>query len=138
MRITAEIQKGHVYYRCTKKRGNCSQPYVREEKLDQQLSSMLQKFSLPEDWAEGLREMMSKDEKNAAQSSAAFVQDATKSAPYKPNSNDFSTAILNRTSSTKPTVNRRRFCCPKRSHWRNKWRGLNKSGLAGSNRWRNG
>ena len=76
MGITAEVQKGHVYYRCTKKRGNCSQPYVREEKLDRQLSAMLQKFSLPEDWAEGLREMMKKDETKAAQSSGAFVQEA--------------------------------------------------------------
>ena len=75
MGITAEVQKGHVYYRCTKKRGNCSQPYVREEKLDQQLSFILQKFSLPEDWATGLHEMMSKDEKTAAQSSVAFVRE---------------------------------------------------------------
>ena len=27
---------------------------------------------------------------------------------------------------------------PKRSRWKSKWRGLNKSGLAGSNLWRNG
>ena len=44
--ITAEIQKGHTYYRCTKKNIQCSQPYVREEELDRQLSSLLQKFSL--------------------------------------------------------------------------------------------
>ncbi|MAZ67468.1 hypothetical protein CL652_01720, partial [bacterium] len=76
MGITAEIQKGHVYYRCTKKRGKCSQPYVREEKLDQQLSSMLQKFSLPPDWAAGLRDMLTHEEQDAAQSSTAFVQEA--------------------------------------------------------------
>ena len=76
MGITAEVQKGHVYYRCTKKRGNCSQPYVREEKLDQQLSSMLQKFSLRPDWAEEMRGMLEKEKSESAQSSAAFVQDA--------------------------------------------------------------
>ena len=76
MGITAEVQKGHTYYRCTKKRGNCSQPYVREEELNRQLSRLLQKFSLRPDWAEELREMPVKDEKEASQSSAAFVQEA--------------------------------------------------------------
>jgi predicted transcriptional regulator len=76
MGITAEVQKGHTYYRCTKKRSNCSQPYVREEKLDRQLSQLFQKFSLRPDWATGLREMLAKDEKEAAQSVTAFVQEA--------------------------------------------------------------
>ena len=76
MGITAEVQKGHIYYRCTKKRGNCSQPYVRKEKLDRQLSQLLQKFSLKPNLAAGLREMLAKDEKEAAQSSAAFIQEA--------------------------------------------------------------
>ncbi|MDE2145003.1 MAG: recombinase family protein, partial [Patescibacteria group bacterium] len=31
--ITAEVQKGHTYYRCTKRRMTCSQPYIREEAL---------------------------------------------------------------------------------------------------------
>lgn len=35
--ITAERQKGHHYYRCTKKLGPCSQPYIREEALAAQL-----------------------------------------------------------------------------------------------------
>lgn len=35
--ITAERKKGHVYYRCTKARGYCSQAYVREEDLEPQL-----------------------------------------------------------------------------------------------------
>src|SRR3989338_4912190 len=37
MMITAEKQKGHIYYRCTKKKIKCSQPYIREEELDRQL-----------------------------------------------------------------------------------------------------
>ncbi len=73
--ITAEIQKGHTYYRCTKKNIVCKQPYIREEELDRQLSSLLQKFSLRPDWVAGLRKKLSKDEKEAAQSSTAFVQD---------------------------------------------------------------
>ena len=74
--ITAEIQKGHTYYRCTKKNIVCKQPYVREEELDRQLSSLLQKFSLRPDWAAGLRKRLAKDEKETAQSATAFVQEA--------------------------------------------------------------
>ena len=74
--ITAEIQKGHTYYRCTKKNIVCSQPYVREEELDRQLSSLLQKFSLRPDWAAGLRKKLEKDKTDAAQFSIAFVQES--------------------------------------------------------------
>lgn len=35
--ITLEIQKGHRYYRCTKKRGVCKQPYLREDGFMQQV-----------------------------------------------------------------------------------------------------
>ena len=35
--ITSEIQKGHIYYRCTKKRGKCSQRYIREELLAEKI-----------------------------------------------------------------------------------------------------
>ncbi len=78
MMITAEIQKGHIYYRCTKKNKavRCTQPYIREEELDRQLSKMIQKVSLSQDWAEELLKMADKDEKEAAQSCAAFVQEA--------------------------------------------------------------
>src|ERR1035441_10585360 len=53
--ITAEIQKGHTYYRCTKKSRAtvwCLQPYVREEVLDAEISSLLKPYSLPSDWAD--------------------------------------------------------------------------------------
>ncbi len=78
MMITAEIQKGHIYYRCTKKNKavKCSQPYIREEELDRQLSKMIQKVSLPQDWAEELLKMAERDKEEAAQSCAAFVQSA--------------------------------------------------------------
>ena len=45
--ITAETHKGHNYYRCTKKKIPCSQKYVREENLNEQISSILQKVSCP-------------------------------------------------------------------------------------------
>ena len=74
--ITAEIQKGHTYYRCTKKNIVCSQPYVREEELDRQLSSLLQKFSLRPDWAAQMNKMLEKDRKESAQSATVFVQES--------------------------------------------------------------
>ena len=41
--ITAETQKGHNYYRCAKKKNTCSQKYVREELLLEQIKSFFQK-----------------------------------------------------------------------------------------------
>ncbi|KKT02312.1 MAG: recombinase [Candidatus Peregrinibacteria bacterium GW2011_GWF2_43_17] len=77
MMITAEVQKGHTYYRCTKKGINkCQQPYIREEELDKQLSALIQKVSLPQDWAEELLQMAEKDGKESAQFCSAFVQEA--------------------------------------------------------------
>src|SRR3989339_2224364 len=45
--ITAEIQKGHHYYHCTKKKGPCQEKhFLREEALTEQIKSFLQKVSL--------------------------------------------------------------------------------------------
>jgi len=45
--ITAERQKGHNYYRCTRKKGHCQEKhYLREEALTEQITSYLQKVSL--------------------------------------------------------------------------------------------
>ena len=68
----------YVYYRCTKKRKNfkCPEPCIRQEKLDHQLSSLLQKFSLKSDWAAEMRKMLEKDKAETAQSATAFIQEA--------------------------------------------------------------
>ena len=74
--ITAEIQKGHIYYRCTKKRigaGRCSQPYIREEALDAQISGLLKPYSLRADWADEMLELVKKEKKDAAQSVAQLA-----------------------------------------------------------------
>jgi site-specific DNA recombinase len=79
MAITAELQKGHTYYRCTKKSKThiCLQKqYVREEELDRQLSTLLAPFSLRGDWVDEMLEMAEKEKENADQSSAALVQQA--------------------------------------------------------------
>jgi len=44
--ITAEVQKGHTYYRCTKKRGACSQRYLREEALLAQVRNAVLKIAI--------------------------------------------------------------------------------------------
>src|SRR3989344_3313044 len=61
--------------RRTKKRSKCYQPYTREEELDRQLSSLIQKVSLRADWADKLLEMAEKDKAVSAQSVSAFVQE---------------------------------------------------------------
>ena len=76
MMITAEKQKGHIYYRCSKKKTKCSQPYIREEELDRQLSTLIQKVSLSQEWADKLLEMAEKDKAVSAQSCFAFVKKA--------------------------------------------------------------
>jgi len=48
--ITAEIQKGTVYYRCTKKRGTCTEMYIRQDKLEKQMKSWVKKYTLPLDF----------------------------------------------------------------------------------------
>ncbi|HLG19369.1 MAG TPA: zinc ribbon domain-containing protein, partial [Bdellovibrionota bacterium] len=45
--ITAQRQKGHSYYHCTKKRGHCGEPYVREEELSRQISDAIESVALP-------------------------------------------------------------------------------------------
>jgi len=72
--ITSETQKGHNYYRCTKKKTVCAQPYIREEALAAEISKILQKVSLSSDWAEKMLAQLDKDEQSTAQSDALFAQ----------------------------------------------------------------
>ena len=78
MGITAEVKKGHTYYRCTRKSKmvKCTEPYIREELLDKQLSDLIQKFSLKKNWAESLLSMLEKDKNDSAHNSFAFVQES--------------------------------------------------------------
>ena len=74
--ITAEIQKGHTYYRCTKKSRAttlCLQPYVREEALDTEISSLLKPYSLRSDWADEMLSRVKEETKQSAQSAALVV-----------------------------------------------------------------
>jgi hypothetical protein len=74
--ITAEIQKGHTYYRCTKKNRQftwCMQPYVREEALAQEISGILAPFCLSEEWAAEMLSRVKAERFSIAQSSHALV-----------------------------------------------------------------
>jgi DNA invertase Pin-like site-specific DNA recombinase len=65
----------YIYYHCTKKNKSikCPEPCIRQEELDKQISSLLQKFSLRADWAEKLLEMTEGEKEKSAQSVSAFV-----------------------------------------------------------------
>ena len=68
----------YIYYHCTKKNKSvkCPEPCIRQEELDKQISSLLQKFSLRADWAKKLLEMAETNKEKSAQSVSAFVQEA--------------------------------------------------------------
>jgi deoxyribodipyrimidine photolyase len=67
----------YTYYHCTKKsKLKCPEPCIRQEELDRQLSSLIQKFSLRPDWAAELNTMFEKEKTETAQSATAFVQEA--------------------------------------------------------------
>ncbi len=67
--ITAELQKGYTYYRCTKRQRTCSQKYTREEILATQIQSILQKVSLCDDWTTKILRELEKDKAGDVQSS---------------------------------------------------------------------
>ncbi|MCL4540591.1 MAG: recombinase family protein [Bacteroidetes bacterium] len=64
----------YTYYHCTKKRGPCSEPCIRGEELEGQLSSILKEYALPKEWAAELSKMADKDEEKALRSVAASSQ----------------------------------------------------------------
>ncbi|MBU2416350.1 recombinase family protein, partial [Patescibacteria group bacterium] len=66
--ITAEIQKGHNYYRCTKKKGVCQEKhYLREEVLSEQIKSFLQKVSLSSQDTEKVLAALDSEQEQAKQ-----------------------------------------------------------------------
>jgi DNA invertase Pin-like site-specific DNA recombinase len=65
----------YVYYRCTKKRGLCSQSYIREETLSTQLSDLLSFYVMPTDWTQELYHLANEDEQKADSVATAAVQE---------------------------------------------------------------
>ena len=50
--ITSDIQKGHAYYRCGKRRGPCDLKTIREEALAQLLRASIRRVSISDAWAD--------------------------------------------------------------------------------------
>ena len=77
MMITAEKQKGHIYYRCTRKSKviECHELYIREEALVEQVSEIISNYSMPSPWAKEFGLCMKEDEKKAEQESAVIIED---------------------------------------------------------------
>jgi len=85
MMITAEVKKKYypqtnhhatyTYYRCTRKSPTipCTESFIREEALDQQLSRLLETVSLPQAWAETMREQLKQDASESAHAVHAIV-----------------------------------------------------------------
>jgi len=72
--ITAEKQKGHHYYRCTKKKQACNEKYLREENLVEQMKGIIQKVSLPDDWTKNMLAEIDKEREQAKAQTKVFVQ----------------------------------------------------------------
>ncbi|MEK7659228.1 MAG: recombinase family protein [Patescibacteria group bacterium] len=72
--ITAEIKKGHHYYRCTKKKGFCAEKYLREELLTEQVKNYIQKVSLSSQDMEKVLAELEKDKISAKEEAETVVQ----------------------------------------------------------------
>ena len=69
--ITAEVKHkcypstrgnvDYIYYRCTKKRTDCSQNYLREELVELQLRAIVTRSALPDSWAKLWLERLDKE-----------------------------------------------------------------------------
>ena len=85
--ITAQYAHGHggtyKYYRCTKRLGSCSQSYLREDLLTEQLKSEISKVALCEDWKEKMLAQVEVWEKENIQSSQSFAQNLEKEIKEK-------------------------------------------------------
>lgn len=76
--VTNERQKGYVYLRCTKKRGVCSQPYLREDEMNRQVSEALLSVSLQEkdaNWMLKLLHARPNRERKTAEKAATSIRE---------------------------------------------------------------
>ena len=64
----------YTYYRCVKKKGVCSQPYLPESELEKQLREIVSSVSLSEIWANKLLEMAERDGEKEKKFAAGELQ----------------------------------------------------------------
>ena len=84
--ITIETKKGHNYLRCTKRKGQCSQKYVREEAMTEMIREELKKVSLSDaaaNWLIGEVEKERNADDNSSKSHIQKVKDDTSAVDVK-------------------------------------------------------
>ena len=64
----------YVYYRCTKKKGGCSQPYLQESTLSAQIKTLLQAVSLPVSEIEKMERKIDEWEQESISEKGSVVQ----------------------------------------------------------------
>ncbi len=73
--VTAEVQKGYTYYHCTKRKDvRCSQPYIREELLTDQIDDIIRSVALPQYCVDQLINLVNIQEKDSVASSDLFAE----------------------------------------------------------------
>ena len=66
--VTTELQKGrYVYYRCSQGRGKCSLPYMREERVSEQLGELMKNIYVPETVARTIVDSLHSDVQGSEQ-----------------------------------------------------------------------
>ena len=76
--ITAQYAKGnggtYRYYRCSKKKDKCSQGYLREDLMQNQIRDVLQTVALPEEWAHKMLAQVEVWEREEQKNLISFAQ----------------------------------------------------------------
>lgn len=75
--VTAERQKGHVYYHCTHGRGRCELPWFRQERLAERLACIFDGISIPVRVAEAMQDAISRDEQRVRAEAVARRRNLT-------------------------------------------------------------
>ena len=77
--ISNQFAKGrhggiYRYYRCTKKKGKCSQSYLLENKLGEQLRERFKEIAIPDNWAQMMLSQIDRWVNEERKDSSAFAQ----------------------------------------------------------------
>ena len=72
--LTNETQKGHNYLRCTKRKGLCSQKYVREEAMTTLIQDEIRKVSLSDEVADWLIAEVEKEKAEDGKTSNLHIE----------------------------------------------------------------
>ncbi len=84
--ITSSIQKGHTYYHCTRKKGNCGSKYVRQERIDEEVAKALQKVSVPLYFIKHIEKKLHQEyqkEQKTKENHTLTIQNEIKTIDYK-------------------------------------------------------